>query len=108
MAQKVADFCAAGADATLSTLEDYTRLEIEWLVSRRAALFLDDLILRRMQIVAEGRCTPAVIAELGAVLATARGQDADWARAQVGLCLGLQTILFSSRVNGVQQEVRHA
>lgn len=108
LAHEVADFCASAADAPLSTLEDYTRREIGWLVSKRAALFLDDLILRRMQVVAEGRCTPAVIAELGAVLATARGRDDDWAQTQVGLCLALQTILFSSRTNGVVQEVRHA
>lgn len=107
-ADEVADFCAEAADPPLASLEDYTRREVEWLVSRRAALFLDDLVLRRMQIVAEGRCTPAVIAELGAVLAAARGLDADWAQAQVDFCLGLRTILFSCPAKGVVREVRHA
>nr|WP_306766426.1 glycerol-3-phosphate dehydrogenase/oxidase [Shinella pollutisoli] len=108
LAREVADFCAAQADAPLSTLQDYTRREVEWLVSRRAALFLDDLVLRRMQIVAEGRCTPAVIGELGAVLAAARGLDAAWAQAQVDACLGLRTILFHPPADEVVREVRHA
>jgi len=107
-AQEVADFCAAQTDAPLSTLKDYTRREVEWLVLNRAVLFLDDLILRRMQIVAEGRCTPAVIEELGAVLAAARGLDAVWAKAQVDFCLGLQTILFVSPANDAIREPRYA
>ncbi len=108
LAGAVADFCAEGDDAPLRSLSDYTRREIEWLVVRRAALFLDDLVLRRMQIVSDGRCTPTAISELGDILARARGLDGQWASAQVSLCLGLPTVMFDPAGSGVAKELRHA
>lgn len=108
LAGAVADFCSEGNDEPLSSLPDYTYREIEWLIARRAALFLDDLILRRMQIVPEGRCTPAAVGELGSILAKVRGLDENWARAQVSFCLSLQTVMFASAGSVAAKEVRHA
>ncbi|MFB9948808.1 glycerol-3-phosphate dehydrogenase/oxidase [Rhizobium puerariae] len=105
LAGAVADFCSGGTDAPLGSLPDHTRREIVWLIEQRAALFLDDLILRRMQVVAEGRCTPAAVGELGRILAETRGKDEEWMRAQVSFCLGLQTVIFAP---APAREVRHA
>lgn len=107
-APDVADFCMAGFDEPLTSLADYTRREVEWLIARRAVLFLDDLVLRRLQIVAEGRCTPAAVAELGAILAAARGKDLRWTQAQISCCLSLPTMFFTPPGGDTIREDRHA
>ena len=100
VAERVASHCAAGSDSMLKTLPDYTEREIDWLVQHRAVIFLDDLLLRRTQLVLDGRCTPAVVRELGAHLARLRKLDPFWGEAEAARCLSMETILPLSASEG--------
>lgn len=100
VAQNVASHCAAGADSPLETLPDFTVREVDWLVQHRAVIFLDDLLLRRTQLVLDGRCTQAVVRELGALLARLRKLDPSWGEAEVARCLAMETILPLSASEG--------
>lgn len=107
VALEVAAFCALSADAPIASLPDYTEREVRWLIERRAALFLDDLLLRRTQIVLDGFCTEAVIRDLGLCLARVRGLDAAWAEGEIARCLAMPTILPQPAAARSTLEVRH-
>lgn len=100
VAQRVAGHCAAGPDSPLESLPDFTEREIDWLVQHRAAVFLDDLLLRRTQLVLDGRCTQAVVRELGVLLARLRKLDPSWGEAEAVRCLAMETILPFSASEG--------
>lgn len=107
VAERVAAFCDAGTDAPMTSLGDFTQREVRWLIEQRAALFLDDLLLRRTQIVLDGRCTEAVVRDFGALLAAVRGLDTAWADQEIVRCLAMPTILPRQTVGTEMQGVRH-
>ncbi len=107
VALDVAAFCALSADAPIASLPDFTERELRWLIERRAALFLDDLLLRRTQIVLDGRCTPAVVRDFGQCLARVRGLDSAWAEREIARCLAMPTVLPQKAAEARTQEVRH-
>lgn len=91
---EVARFCEAREDAPLVQAPDYTHREILWLIRARGALALDDLILRRTRLALERSLTDALLLELAALLADARGKDMDWAAAEVRRVAAMPTIRF--------------
>lgn len=93
IASTVADFCSEDVDEDLVTVPDYSRRELLWLVEFRAAMFLDDILLRRTQLVLEGRCNRDVVKEIGQVLANIRGLDQQWAEEEIARCLAMPTIV---------------
>lgn len=93
LANVVADFCSLETDEFLKTVPDYSGRELRWLIEYRAALFLDDVLLRRTQLVLEGRCSRAVVEEIGHLLANIRGLDEHWAEEEVARCLEMPTII---------------
>ncbi|NKN38157.1 glycerol-3-phosphate dehydrogenase/oxidase [Agrobacterium sp. a22-2] len=106
IAADVAAHCAEENDRPVASLPDYSKREIGWLVVRRAALMLDDLLLRRTQIVLDGRCNEAVIREFATILAEARGLDSEWARAEVARCLEIPALIIRSTAS-LSQEAWH-
>lgn len=106
IAADVAAYCAEQSDRPLVSLADYSEREIGWLVVRRAALMLDDLLLRRTQIVLDGRCNEAVIHEFGTILAEARGLDSAWARMEIARCLQILALTIRSSAP-LSEEMRH-
>ena len=106
VALEVASFCDLSADPPLASIPDFTEREIRWLIERRAGLFLDDLLLRRTQIVLDGRCTEAVVRDVGLCLARVRGLDAAWAEREIARCLAMPTICPQTG-NGSMPERRH-
>ncbi|WP_296084823.1 glycerol-3-phosphate dehydrogenase/oxidase [uncultured Agrobacterium sp.] len=107
IADRVASFCCAGQDQPLAHLASYTRNEIIWLIRKRAALNLDDLIFRRSQIALEGACTPPLVRELGELLAGERGETAEWCESQIARCLNNPTLSFAISGNGPSGGRRH-
>jgi len=85
--REVAQYCAAAPDEALAALVDYSRREVEWLVLRRAACTLGDLVLRRMDIVLAGRATREALEELAAIEASALGHGPGWAQEEVARAL---------------------
>lgn len=107
VAERVAAFCNAGTDAPTASLGDFTEREVRWLIEQRATLFLDDLLLRRTQIVLDGRCTEAVVREFGALLAQVRGLGTAWAEQEIARCLAMPTVLPPQTVGTQMQGVHH-
>ncbi|MEN5300011.1 glycerol-3-phosphate dehydrogenase/oxidase [Brucella sp. TWI559] len=93
IASSVADFCSEDVDEKLAGVPDYSKRELRWLVEFRAALFLDDILLRRTQLVLEGRCNRNVVREIGHALAHIRGLDQQWAEEEIARCLAMPTII---------------
>lgn len=84
-AREVAAFMAMASDAPLENAPDYSRREILFLVERERVREIGDLLLRRTTLAIEGRATPALAAEIGALLASVLGwsaADTDAARAR--------------------------
>jgi len=94
VAEAVADHCAAGKDAPLAAFPDHSRREIGWLCTRRAAVRLDDLVLRRTNLVLTGRMTRDALDELAGAMADALGRDEAWANGEAERCAAMPTILF--------------
>lgn len=80
---EIAGHCAAGRDRPLADAEGYSVREVEWLIRRRSACMLEDLVLRRTQLVLSGRLTGATLKDLSAILAATLGRGADWASAEL-------------------------
>lgn len=83
---------AEGGDWPLATLPDYSESEILWLIHHRAVIGLDDLIFRRTQIALDGRCTEAVLRELGALLGRARNRTDAWVEGELRRCRAMPTL----------------
>ena len=88
VAAEVARHCAALPDAPLVSAPDWSRREIDWLIRRRMALTLEDLILRRTGLVMAGQVSPAVIDEIAGIMAEVLDRDEAWRTAQVHAALG--------------------
>lgn len=107
VAQEVAMFCNLSDDTPIASIPDFTERELRWLIEKRAAVFLDDLLLRRTQIVLDGRCTEAVVRDFGLHLAKVRGFDAAWAEKEIARCLAMPTVLPQGAARAETLEVRH-
>ncbi len=107
IAARVAEACARSADRPLSSLPDFTRNEIAWLVEERAAVHLDDLVFRRSQIALDGMCTPAVLRELGHILADVRGKSAQWAEREIEGCLASPVLCLPAGEGRSEGDRRH-
>jgi glycerol-3-phosphate dehydrogenase len=107
LAERVAAFCAEMPDRPLVNLPGFTRNEIVWLIHERAAMHLDDLIFRRSQIALDGLCTPALVRELGHLLADERLQSAAWADGEIDRCLNNPALSFATSGQAPRGELRH-
>jgi glycerol-3-phosphate dehydrogenase len=107
IASDVAAFCAAAPDAPMPSLPEYSERELRWLIERRAALFLDDLLLRRTQIVLDGLGSESVIRDFARLLADVRGCSAAWADAQIARCLALETVFVRPLSTNTPEEKHH-
>lgn len=96
LAGAVAFHCGADADTPLRHAAGYSRREIEWLVHTRMAMTLDDLVLRRTDLVFSSGIARPVLDELAVILGATLGRDAAWQRAQVASCLADPRILFET------------
>lgn len=94
--QEVAAFCNAGQDSLLEHASTYSEREIVWLIEKRGAVYLDDLILRRTQIALDANVTDAALLEIALILAEASGKDKGWAEAETSRCKAMPAIRFQS------------
>jgi glycerol-3-phosphate dehydrogenase len=88
-AERVAAFCAEGADRPLGHHEAYTVREIEFMVRHERVFHLDDLVLRRTAIALLGELTSDLVAELAAVMRPLLGWSAEQAREDIDRTLGI-------------------
>lgn len=107
IAERVAAFCGEKPDQPLANLPSFTRNEIVWLIHERATLHLDDLIFRRSQIALDGECTPALVRELGHLLADERRQPTVWAEREIDRCLNNPALAFAASGQAPRGELRH-
>lgn len=91
---EVAAFCASQPDSPLENAPGYSRREVEWLTRHRMPLTLEDMVLRRMNIVMTGRLTRAALKEIATIMAAILGHDADWVDAQMEKCTSDSRILW--------------
>lgn len=106
IAAEVAAVCAEPGDQPLASLPDYSTGELIWLITRRAPIRLDDLLLRRTQIVLDGRCTENVLREVGQLLGRVRGQSAAWVEAEIQRCRAMPVLCLRQTATR-EAEVQH-
>jgi glycerol-3-phosphate dehydrogenase len=73
----VVEFVAAGSDAPLSTLPEYSRREIDFLATHEKVVHLDDVLLRRSMLAMLGHATREAVLEIVDVLSGTLMWDAD-------------------------------
>lgn len=73
-AEAIATFINGGTDQALTTLPDYSRREVAFLVQHEKIIHLDDFILRRSMLAILGRLTREALHELADIL----GESLDW------------------------------
>jgi glycerol-3-phosphate dehydrogenase len=76
-AEAVATFMNGGTDQILTTLPDYTRRELHFLVQHEKILHLDDFVLRRSMLAMLGRVRRGMIEELADLFANFLGWNAE-------------------------------
>ena len=87
LAAEVAAAEAATPFSALPDQPDYSEAEIDWLVRRRMACRLEDLVLRRSGLVATGRLTAETLRTCATVMARTLGRDPLWIEAEVAMAL---------------------
>ncbi|MEC5318717.1 glycerol-3-phosphate dehydrogenase/oxidase [Brenneria populi subsp. brevivirga] len=97
LAEPIALFCAQGDDAAINDAPDYSQREILWLTGNRMALSLEDMVLRRTNLVMTGRLSTAALDHIASVMADALGHDNAWAAAQSRSCAADPRILWNGR-----------
>lgn len=97
LAEPIALFCAQGDDAAIDDTPDYSQREILWLTCNRMALSLEDMILRRTNIVMTGRLSKTALDHISSIMAGALGHDDAWAAAQSRSCAADPRILWNGR-----------
>lgn len=76
-------YIAAGPDRPIVGAPQHSLREMVWLIHARAALTLEDLVLRRTQLALGAELGAGTLADLAAILAAERGQGPDWAAAEL-------------------------
>lgn len=97
LAQEVAEFCGQQPDRFLSGATGYSKREVIWLTQQRMALTLEDLVLRRTNIVMTGQLTKATLADMASVMAEVLGHDENWAETQTNRCTADPRIIWNGR-----------
>ena len=92
-ATEVIDYIVEKGDVQLNSSVEYSRTEIEYLVTQESVVHLPDLLLRRTSIAFTGSITPALLEELADVMAEQLGWDALTRDAEV---LDTRTLLASA------------
>ncbi|HEY0275592.1 MAG TPA: FAD-dependent oxidoreductase [Paenirhodobacter sp.] len=87
-------YCAAADDAPLQHAPGYSRREIVWLVDRRLASTLEDLVLRRTGVVMTGRMNRAALQEIAGIMAQTLGCGPEWIATHVESCAADPRILW--------------
>lgn len=97
LATPIALFCGQARDGEINDAPGYSQREIQWLVENRMALSLEDMILRRTNIVMTGRLSKASLDHISSIMATALGHDDAWAVTQSQSCAADPRILWNGR-----------
>ncbi|PVV77838.1 hypothetical protein DD985_02830 [Pseudomonas sp. HMWF011] len=97
LAEHVALFCAQDNDMPIDDAPSYSKREIIWLTQRRMALTLEDLVLRRTNIVMTGRLSKAALDHIAYVMADTLGHDETWAKAQSQSCSNDPRIIWNGK-----------
>ena len=88
-AEAVATFMNGGTDQILTTLPDYTRRELHFLVQHEKILHLDDFLLRRSMLAMLGRVKREMLEELADLFANFLGWNAEKRDAEVTSTLSI-------------------
>ena len=88
-AEAVATFMNGGTDQILTTLPDYTRRELHFLVQHEKILHLDDFLLRRSMLAMLGRVKREMVDELADLFANFLGWNAEKRNAEVTRTLSI-------------------
>lgn len=94
VANHVATYCSMQSDAALKTFPNYSIREIEWLVLNRAACNLDDLLLRRTNLILTGKVNFATLEEIASIMSRILQKSKDWEDKQLEHCASLKTIIY--------------
>lgn len=94
IANVIAAYCCLKSDTPLKTFNSYSVREIEWLVLNRAACNLDDLVLRRTNLVLTGKVDIGTLKELVSIMSRVLKKDKNWEKTQLERCSNLNTIIF--------------
>jgi glycerol-3-phosphate dehydrogenase len=94
-ATDIIDYIVENGDVALSSSTEYSRTEIEYLVSQESVVHLPDLLLRRTSIAFTGSITGPLLEELADVMAEQLGWDALTRDAEV---LDTRTLLATAHL----------
>jgi glycerol-3-phosphate dehydrogenase len=72
----IAEFICAGSDEDIATLPGYSRREIEYIATHEDVTHLDDLVVRRLNVVLLGHIDRAAVTELATICGKTLGWDA--------------------------------
>lgn len=89
LAAAVAERISTTGDTPLSTLPHYSQAEIRYLIESERTTCLSDLLLRRTQIALMGKCSRAVLDELGGFMAATLSWPPDRLDSEVARALDL-------------------
>ncbi|MEP3277501.1 MAG: glycerol-3-phosphate dehydrogenase/oxidase [Stappiaceae bacterium] len=104
--QEVATYCLEQPDAPLTAMSAYSVREIRWLIERRGAALLDDIILRRTTLAIDGLATKDVLEEIARILAETKNQTTSWAATEVERCEQMPAIRY--RPSAATGDNKHA
>lgn len=99
IASIIAVYCCRETDTPLKTFDSYSVREIEWLVLNRAACNLDDLVLRRTNLVLTGKVNIGTLKELVSIMSRVLKKDKNWEKTQLERCSNLNTIIFEQEIS---------
>lgn len=97
LARPISLFCGQGNDQEINDSPSYSQREIQWLIENRMVLFLEDMILRRTNIVMTGCLSKASLDHISSIMAATLGHDEAWAVAQSQSCAADPRILWNGR-----------
>jgi len=97
LAEHVALFCAQNNDGPIDDAPSYSKREIIWLTQRRMPLTLEDLVLRRTNIVMTGRLSKTALDHIAYIMAETLGHDEAWAKAQSQSCSNDPRIIWNGK-----------
>jgi glycerol-3-phosphate dehydrogenase len=88
-AEAIATYMNGGTDFVLSTIPDYSRREITFLIQHEKIHHLDDFLLRRSLLAMLGRVTRETVEELAGVFSNVLDWDAERKQAEVARTLSI-------------------
>lgn len=97
VARQVAMFCGREDDVPITDAPGYSRREIIWLTLNRMTLNLEDMILRRTNMVMTGRLSTCTLDNIAAIMAETLGHDEPWAQSESQRCAADPRILWNGK-----------